>query len=211
MKRLYLILSVAVAAGVGVYAVVSSHRLTAANVFLMLTAVALMWVVWILFRAAEALVKEPAADEVEVATGKRKKELEREKAALLKALKELEFDYQMGKVSESDYQEIGGNYRARAVRVLRQLDLNAGETDYKQLVERDLANRLSAKSGDEKPGKAEPAADKDKDKAEKADKAKAAEKPVRPKCASCSTENDSDAEFCKKCGARLAASAERAG
>jgi hypothetical protein len=217
VKRLYLSLCVAVAAGVGVYTAVTSRRLTAAGVFLILTAIALMWVVWILFRAAEALVKEPAADEVAVASGKRKKELEREKQALLKALKELEFDYQMGKVSEADYQEIGGNYRARAVRVLRQLDLNAGETDYKQLVERDLANRLMARGADEKPAAApEKAAAKttakDTEKAVEKSVEKAAEKPARPKCAACSTENDTDAEFCKKCGARLVVSgAERVG
>ena len=55
-------------------------------------------------------------------TGKRRKELEREKQSLLKALKELDFDHQMGKVSDKDFADISATYRARAIRVMRQLD-----------------------------------------------------------------------------------------
>ena len=64
---------------------------------------ALAWVAWLLGHAARALLREPLAKEVARATGRRRKELEREKQALLKALKELELDHEMGKVSDSDY------------------------------------------------------------------------------------------------------------
>src|SRR5262245_39999620 len=87
--------------------------LTSAALFLGFGSLAVAWVVLLLGRAALALVREPARDEEVRATGRRRKELEREKQALLKALKELELDYQMGKVSESDYREIGGQYRQR--------------------------------------------------------------------------------------------------
>jgi hypothetical protein len=141
------------------------------------------------YRVAQALVKEPEKEEIARATGRRKKELEREKQALLKALKELEFDHEMGKISDADYQEIGGNYRARAVRVLRQLDAAGGDVDYRSLVERDLKARSSARPADRP--------------AEKGAAEKPSEPRSRPRCAGCSTENDLDAAFCKKCGKQL--------
>ncbi len=193
-RRIYPLVSLAVAGAVGVYAFVSLGRMTASVVFLVLTTLALAWVVWILMRSAQALVKEPEAIDVARATGRRKKELEREKTALLKALKELEFDYQMGKISDADYKEIGANYRARAVRVMRQLDLNAGETDYRTLVERDLANRLKTK------GVAVP-----ESKPDSKPEPKAEPRSERPSCPQCTTKNDADAEFCKKCGKKLTA------
>src|SRR5258706_5999091 len=90
-------------------------------VFLGLTTLALAWVFWMLYKTARALVHEPVGLEAERTTGRRRKELEREKAMVLKALKELEFDYKMGKVSEADFREIGGQFRARAGRGPRPL------------------------------------------------------------------------------------------
>jgi hypothetical protein len=100
-------------------------------VFLVLAGATLVVSVWLLARAATALLQEPAAEEVRVATGRRRKELEREKQGLLKALKELQFDHEMHKISESDYGEIVAVYRARATRVMRQLDEAAAA--YKKL------------------------------------------------------------------------------
>ncbi len=182
-KRLYLIASALVAVAVGAYASISLGRFTASVVLLSLCAVALTWVAWLLVRLANALVKEPEGGELLLATGRRRKQLEREKQMLLKALKELEFDHQMGKVSEADFNEIGDQYRKRAMRAMRQLDLIEADTDYRKLVERDLAVRKKQEK---------PAA------------------PAKPTCAGCGTTNDSDAEFCKKCGKRMAPEAESA-
>jgi hypothetical protein len=52
----------------------------------------------------------------------RREELLREKKALLKALKEIEFDQQMGKMSAEDAASIGGFYRARAIQIMKVLD-----------------------------------------------------------------------------------------
>ena len=49
-------------------------------------------------------------------------ELEREKKALLKAIKEVEFDREMGKMTEEDAAEIVKVYRARAIEILKELD-----------------------------------------------------------------------------------------
>ena len=67
--------------------------------------------------------------------------LEREKMLALRAIKELEFDRAMGKMSEADFQEMSGRLRARARRLMRQLDAGAG---YREQIERDLAKRLAA-------------------------------------------------------------------
>ena len=105
--------------------------------------------------------------------------LEREKMLALRAIKELEFDRAMGKLSESDWQEMSGRLRTRAGRLMRQLDAGAG---YREQVESDLAKRLSATAAIvEGEGDA----------------------PVARFCASCGTPRDADAKFCKNCGTKL--------
>lgn len=99
--------------------------------------------------------------------------LERDKLLVLRSIKELEFDKAMGKLSESDFQEMSGRLRTRAARLIRLLDAGGG---YRAQVERDLAKRL----GDAAP---EPQAARF--------------------CAQCGVERDADARFCKSCGAKL--------
>lgn len=206
MKRLlYPIVSLAVALGIGIYAAVALGQVNGSTVFLALTALALAWVLWTLFRTAYALYREPEAIEQARASGKRRKELEREKQALMKALKELEFDHEMGKVSDVDYQEIGGNYRARAVRVMRQLDLSAGQVDYRSLVERDVKSRVAARGGKPEPKTTQPKPEAEIGSKPAADLNGARAIEERPSCPSCATQNDVDAVFCKKCGHRFAA------
>jgi hypothetical protein len=65
--------------------------------------------------------------------------LEREKTLTLRSIKELEFDRAMGKLSESDWHEMSTRLRARAARLIRQLDAGSG---YREQIERDLAKRL---------------------------------------------------------------------
>jgi len=52
--------------------------------------------------------------------------LEREKMLALRAIKELEFDHAMGKMSEPDFVEMSARLRSRALRVMKQLE---GEPD----------------------------------------------------------------------------------
>ncbi len=99
--------------------------------------------------------------------------LEREKMLALRSIKELEFDRAMGKLSDADWRDMSGRLRARASRLMRQLDAGSG---YRGQIERDLAKRL---------GEAAPAP-----------KSSAA-------CPSCATVNDPDARFCKGCGSKL--------
>ena len=49
-------------------------------------------------------------------------ELREEKRRVLRAIKELEFDHDMGKLSDEDFRAIGDRYKLRAIEVMRQLD-----------------------------------------------------------------------------------------
>jgi ribosomal protein L40E len=100
--------------------------------------------------------------------------LEQDKALALRTIKELEFDRAMGKISEEDFHEMSHRLRARAARLMKQLDAGGG---YRAQIERDLAKRLGAAA--EKPERAAHV------------------------CVKCSTQNDADARFCKNCGAQL--------
>ena len=67
------------------------------------------------------------------------RELEREKQLVLKAIKEIEFDYQMRKIAERDYREMVERYRNRAMRLISEID--AGD-DFRGLIEKELKLRL---------------------------------------------------------------------
>jgi len=132
--------------------------------------------------------------------------LEREKMLALRAIKELEFDRAMGKLSDQDWKEMSTRLRSRAARLMRQLDAGEG---YRSQIERELEKRLGDQTaviagGPERAashgthGTAAPhgtAADGRPALSEPATAARL--------CASCSTANDADARFCKNCGSQL--------
>jgi hypothetical protein len=128
---------------------------------------------------AEELFREPLTERSRVT-------LEREKTLVLRSIKELEFDRAMGKLSDRDFEEMGGRLRARAISLIKQLD--EGEAGYRELIERELQARVAA-APSRLPAPA-------------ADMAVAAAQPVPGFCA-CGTANDIDALFCKKCGTKL--------
>jgi hypothetical protein len=81
---------------------------------------------------------EPGA--TRVVGGRTRAALEREKALVLRSIKELEFDRAMGKVSDKDFAEMSARLRGRAAGLLRQLD--AGD-DYRDQIEKELAKRVT--------------------------------------------------------------------
>jgi hypothetical protein len=105
--------------------------------------------------------------------------LEREKMLVLRSIKELEFDRAMGKLSQKDFDEMSGRLRARALSLMKQLEV--GSVGYTPAIERELTARLAA---------APPAA-------------VARSSSVAAGACVCGTVNDADALFCKKCGTRL--------
>jgi hypothetical protein len=96
-----------------------------------------------LYRILEPLVRPgAAAQRADRATeSARLRELEREKQLVLKAIREIEHDFQMRKISEADHREQTQRYRARALRLINQID--AGD-DFKTLIEQELKTRLTA-------------------------------------------------------------------
>jgi hypothetical protein len=127
--------------------------------------------------------------------GRRPRELEREKQLVLKAIKEIELDYQMRKIAERDYREMVERYRTRAIRLMSEIE--AGD-DFRALIERELTMRLKLDAA--KPAVA-PAS------AAKPEEPSLAPVSIAPfTCAACSTVNDHDARFCKKCGEKLSQS-----
>ncbi len=108
--------------------------------------------------------------------------LEREKMLALRSIKELEFDRAMGKVSESDFQEMSGRLRARASRLMRQLDAGGG---YREQIEQ--RGREAARGAHGRPRQPH----------------RLNRAPVEHACAACATINDPDARFCKACGQKL--------
>jgi hypothetical protein len=68
---------------------------------------------------------------------------EEQKRAVLRALKDLEFERSVGKITQEDYVELSTRYRAEARRLMHQLD--AGGEKERAAIERALAERLEAK------------------------------------------------------------------
>jgi hypothetical protein len=148
---------------------------------------------------------------------------------VLRSIKELEFDRAMGKLAESDFEEMSARLRARAMGLMRQLD--ASHAGPRERIERELADRLereaqrrgagagAGRSG----GRASSAAGSVGSAAGVAGSAGNAgasgdrvDQQVPPPadavaiCEDCGTSNDADARFCKECGTKLARGAAHA-
>lgn len=159
---------------------------SAANIIILsLTVVAVSFVGLGAYRILQPLV---AANDVETPTligGRTRAALEREKQLVLRSIKELEFDFGMGKLSKADFDEMSGRLRQRAFGLMRQLDEGGG---YREQIEQELERRLKQLDGDVA---ARPTA-KSSDGADEV-------------ICQCGTANDPDARFCKSCGTRLSA------
>jgi hypothetical protein len=117
------------------------------------------------------------------------RELREERRRLLRAINELRFDHEMGKLSKADYDTVRQGYELRVLEVMRALD--AGESLHPELAAR-LANSEAA------------APTPTPDAASAAAPTEPEDTTSRP-CSSCDGRNDADAKFCKHCGKELAA------
>lgn len=159
-------------------------------IFLSITIFAATAVGITVYRTLWPLVAPDAGEDTEIVAGRTRAALERDKVLVLRAIKELEFDRAMGKVSESDFAEMMTRLRERAIGIIRQLDRGGG---YRDLIEQELAARLGHKPA----AKTEPAV------ATQTASPPVAEQVQAIRCASCRTLNELDARFCKNCGQRL--------
>ena len=149
---------------------------------------------------------------------------EERKRSILRALKDLEYERSVGKISEEDFAELSNRYRADAKALLKLIDGQSAP------LRRHAEERLAARLKQEKKksrkkkgaavasnGPAEPEHESTKDSETEApdaegddttttgDAVPAVDAPTAApsKCPSCSTSNDADAVFCKKCGVSL--------
>lgn len=128
----------------------------------------------------QLLIGRPAARVAAAPHDSKREGLLREKQELLTAIRDVRFEHELGKVSDADFERLEQRYRARARDVLRELDEQVAPY-------RDEARALLQR-------------------AVETDKSKSAAAPIAASgvaCAQCGAGNDSDALFCKKCGAHL--------
>ena len=130
------------------------------------------------WRTLAPFTKRAEETRVPTVSSRTRAALEREKQLALRAIKELEFDRAMGKVSEQDFADMSARLRQRAARLIRQLDAGVSYRDQiRGEVERRVAGSLASGSTT-----------------------------GAIQCPHCGTANDTDAKFCKRCGASLEAS-----
>ena len=175
-------------------------------VVLTLAAAALLLVIWLLWSSVQALAGESELTfEEAFSLGARSAE-EEQKRAVLRALKDLEYERSVGKISEEDYHEYSARYRAEAKRLIQSLDENLAEGRLQ--VEAELARRLSkkpAKAKQEEPAPSEANPGSAPENADQAAPAKATPSPLQSPtatriCPACWVKNEEDARFCKACG-----------
>lgn len=109
-----------------------------------------------------------------------------EKRRLLRGLKDLENEHEIGKITDEDYQVLLTKYRDEAKSVLRTMDGRVAP--FREEAER-IARDYLSRQGMAAPEEAKPAAP--------------APAATRIFCDGCSASNEPDAAFCKQCGSSL--------
>ncbi len=93
-----------------------------------------------LFREHEGLVYVDNLGETELESLLQKKE------AIYENMKDLEFEYKIGKLSQEDYQKLRDEYQSEAASVLEQIDAIENSEEYNAQVEKEVeAKRRSGK------------------------------------------------------------------
>ena len=190
---------------------VSKGQPLSSIVVLSLTVVASSLVAIAGYRSLAPLFAVADPDDEQPVTGRMRAALEREKALVLRTIKEVEFDHAMGKTASADFEEMRDRLKVRAIGLMRRLEAS----DYRASVEKDLA----ARTGHAAPAVAPAAAVAPPTVAASDTTAAASVTPSAPAragnsrmvqlCGGCDGVNDVDARFCKHCGASLVAEATR--
>jgi len=116
---------------------------------------------------------------------------EERKQSIVRALKDLEYERSVGKISDQDYHQLSARYRAEAKALLKSIDeANAPRWEQAEALLAERLKREGLASASAPSVRGRPAASKPPPAA-------------RTACAACATENDEDARFCKRCGASM--------
>jgi hypothetical protein len=174
--------------------IVATGQSPANIIILSLTVVSVSFVGLGAYRILSPLVSPETAAPMTFG-GRTRVALEREKTLVLRSIKELEFDFAMGKIAKPDFDEMSARLRNRALGLMRQLDAGGG---YREQIEQEVKRRLEGAGSSRHQEVADDSADSE---GEHSATAEAVALPTG--CADCATENDPDAKFCKNCGAKL--------
>lgn len=185
-------------------------RIDGATGGLLVAGAALALCLFTLYRMVNAVARPSLQTVVEVEAGLgvlSDRELREERRRLLRAINELRFDFEMGKLSQSDYDAVREGYELRAIEVMRVID--AGAALHPELAAR-LGRRDPTPEAEPQPEAApasEPAPESSAqpEAATTPEPASEAATKTELACAACDTRNDPDARFCKHCGKELAA------
>jgi len=116
---------------------------------------AVIAIIYNMYRTGASVVAANEEDDGEASWGLpmgARHELEREKKALLKSIKEAEFDQMMGKLSVQDADQMTKALRARAIEVIKEIDRldGVGDGTIRDQIEREVKARLEIETVIEK-------------------------------------------------------------
>jgi hypothetical protein len=101
------------------------------------------WVFHPLFRP------KPLESFSSLGAGDREKRLQQAKEDVYEAIKEMDFDYGMGKISENDYQELRSQYKTKAVEILKELAVKDTREDAGTAIETEVRELREREEGDD--------------------------------------------------------------
>lgn len=118
-------------------------------------------------------------------------ELVARKSVLLQGLKDIEFDYETGKLSEEDYERLREKNERQAVQVMRKLDDLRGDVDLDEAIDSALERRLQERARTVPADRSAETPDPEQ------------ETPATIECPECGKRLEAEARFCSRCGRPL--------
>ncbi len=191
---------------------------------LVLAGASLIGTLAVVWRSIGSLTEDSTLDLEEALSLAAPNEEEERKRSILRALRDLEYERSIGKVTDEDYKHLSQRYRAEAKRLLRRIDEDLGPA--RRRAEHDLQIELHKAGLGEKPAGVEPtrqvaAAQESSGKGESARSTQNTTVPAREPattapapqptrgCEFCEDRNSLLADVCDSCGKPLATEGER--
>jgi ribosomal protein L40E len=174
---------------------------------LVLAAGALVSVIGLLWASLRTLGGDaPLAEGLVTAAAMREdvSRLAERKRRVLRALKDLELEHSVGKIDDEDYAEISARYREQAKGLIREMDIEIEPLRPRaEAIARAHLEKRGVVTG--KGVAKDPLVQdaQEEDAAIAASVSRPAPARERVACAHCAASNEPDAEFCKKCRARI--------
>ena len=178
--------------------------MNAATAILVLVGAAMLGVIALLWASIRVLSGDaPLPPELEALEGATRTvdALAARKKMLIRAIKDLENERDLGKLEAADFDQISETYRDQLKTVLKEMD--ASLAPHREKAEQIAREHLQKAGLAEKPYRGEPPPPKDDGTEADAVEEKPAPKAERRICPKCEASNEPDAKFCKECATSL--------